>query len=159
VLYPPSDWVSSTIPAEASPPGCGQEHRRPAGPDGLPLHPYGLSCGLCEAWLREHDARWALTPGEIQPTYDEKREREHLALRAGSDRDDIMMRALAKIAGMDVPASLGRPVSPAAVPALLACPGCQQAQPAGHSYCGHCGSPMRRLVPAAEIAAPAAASS
>jgi hypothetical protein len=68
------------------------------------------------------------------------------------------MRALAKIAGIEVPASIGRPL-PAGAPVtgLMACPGCQQAQPAGMGFCGHCGSPMRRPVPAAEI--PAAASS
>jgi hypothetical protein len=158
VLYPPSDWVSITIPAEASPPGCGREHGRPAGPDGFPLHPFGLSCGPCEAWLREHDTRWVPTISEIVPTFDERKEREHLALHAGSDRDDVMMRALAKIAGVDIPASLARPVSAAAVPAMVACPS-GHAQASGMAFCGHCGAPMRRAVPAAEIATPAAASS
>jgi hypothetical protein len=109
--------------------------------------------------LRQNDSRWSPDLAGIQLTYDEQRERDQLAVRGSADRDDIMMRALAKIAGIDVPASAGRPL-PAGTPVtgLLACPACQQAGPAGQAFCGYCGSPMRRPVPAAEIA-PAGASS
>jgi hypothetical protein len=152
MLYPPSDFVSQTIPAEAVPPGCGQEHRRPVGPDGLPVHPWGLSCSLCEMWLRQHDDRWVPTIAEIKLTHDQQKEHELLAVRGSADRDDIMMRALAKIAGIDVPASIGRPL-PAGAPvtAMLACPQ-GHAQASGQPFCGQCGAPMRGTVPAAAIA-------
>jgi hypothetical protein len=152
LLYPPSDFVAQTIPAEGGR-GCGVEHRRPTGPDGRAVHPWALSCEPCEAWLRANDDRWSPTIAEIKPTHDEAREREMLAVRGSADRDDILMRALAKIAGIDIPASLARPVAAAApVTAMLACPQ-GHAQPAGHSFCGQCGSPMRAAVPAAAIAA------
>lgn len=152
MLYPPSDWVATTIPAEGGR-GCGREHRRPMGPDGVPAHPWALQCEPCEAWLRANDDRWSLTVAEIKLTYDEARQQELLAVRGSADRDDILMRALAKIAGIDVPASLARPVAAAAaVTALLSCPQ-GHAQSAGHSFCAQCGSPMRAAVPAAAIAA------
>ena len=66
------------------------------------------------------------------------------------------MLALAKIAGVEVPASLARPVAPAAISAKVACPACKQAQVSGMAFCGFCGSPMRLPVPAAEIPAPVA---
>ena len=151
MLYPPSDFVALTIPAEGGR-GCGNEHRRPAGPDGQPVHPWALSCEPCEAWLRANDDRWSPTIAEIKLTHDEKRDQEHLALRGSADRDSLMLRALAKIAGMELPASLARPL-PGAPPvaAMVACPQ-GHAQPSGHSFCGQCGSPMRGPAPAAELA-------
>jgi hypothetical protein len=159
VLYCQSDIQSVNVPAgHPEFPGCGQAHARPAGPDGEPVHPWGLTCEPCERWLRENDsARWTPVLAEIPLTYDEARAAEHLAVRGSADRDDILMRALAKIAGIDVPASMTRPL-PAAAPvaALLACPA-GHAQAAGQHFCGQCGAPMRGTVPAAGI--PAAASS
>lgn len=159
-LYPPRDICSVNVPPDSG--GCGQAHVRPSGPDGEPVHPWAFSCtaGKCEEHLAATDARFVRTIAEIPLTFDEAKEHEQLAVRGSADRDDIMMRALAKIAGIDVPASIGRPL-PAGTPVkgLVACPGCQQAQASGMAFCGHCGSPMRRPVPAAEIAAPAAASS
>jgi hypothetical protein len=160
MLFAPRDIQFVNIPAgHPEFPSCGVAHARPSGPDGEPVHPWSLQCEPCERWLRENDsARWVPTLAEIPPTYDEARAAEQLAVRGSADRDDILMRALAKIAGIDVPASMGRPL-PAAAPVtgLMACPGCQQAQPAGQAFCGHCGTAMRRPVPAAEIA-PAASS-
>ena len=163
MLYPPRDICSVTVsPDHPDFPGCGQAHVRPLGPDGAPVHPWAFSCtaGRCEENLAATDPRFVRTIAEIPLTFDQAKEQEQLAVRGSADRDDIMMRALAKIAGIDVPASIGRPL-PAGTPVtgLLACPDCQQAGPAGQAFCGHCGSPMRRPVPAAEIAAPAAASS
>lgn len=153
MLYPPSDFVAQTIPADLPRlPGCGREHRRPTGPDGVPVHPWALSCELCEAWIRENDDRWSPTPMEIKPTFDEAREAEHLKTHVDTTRDQIMLAALAKIAGLPLPDSVARglPVA-AAVTALLACPSCSSAQPSGSCFCGACGSPMRTAAPAAAI--------
>jgi hypothetical protein len=158
VLYPPSDICSVTIPVESD--GCGQPHVRPAGVDGQPVHPWAFSCsaGACEAHLAATDPRFVRTVAEIPLTYDEAKAAEQSAAHGSADRDDIMARALARIAGLELPASMTRSL-PAGAPvaALVACPNpdCQKAQDSGMAFCGHCGSPMRRPVPAAEIAAPA----
>jgi hypothetical protein len=129
VLFAPRDIQSINVPADPPRlPGCGQAHARPSGPDGEPVHPWGLACGACEAWLKENDSRWVPALAEIKPTYDEAKAAELLAVRGSQDRADILAIALARLAGIEVPASMTRPL-PAAAPvtAMLACPGCQQA--------------------------------
>jgi len=153
MLYAPRDICSVIVPAGDGR-GCGQPHTRPAGPDGEPVHPWAFSCsGGCEEHLAATDPRFARTIAEIPLTYDEAKQQEQLAVRGSADRDDILMRALAKIAGIEVPATLTRPLPVAAAPvtAMLACPQ-GHAQPSGHSFCGQCGSPMRGMAPAAAIA-------
>jgi hypothetical protein len=112
--------------------------------------------GGCEDYLAATDPRFVRTIHEIPQTYDERKEAEHLATRGAADRDAIMLAALAKIAGMELPASVTRAL-PAAAPvaAMLACPQ-GHAQPAGHQFCGQCGAPMRQAVPAGELAGKAA---
>jgi hypothetical protein len=152
MLYPPRDICIVTVPADGR--GCGQPHTRPRGADGEPIHPWGLSCsGGCEEHLIATDSRFVRTVHEIPLTHDEAKEVEHLKERGSADRDGIMLAALAKIAGLELPASVARGL-PAAAPvvALLACPACSSAQPSGHSFCGSCGSPMRAAVPAQAIA-------
>jgi hypothetical protein len=154
VLYPPSDICSVNVGAGT---GCGQPHVRPTGPDGRPVHPWGFSCsGGCEEHLVATDSRFVRTVAEIEPTFDERKEQEQYAVRAGADRDALMLQALSRLAGLEMPSSLTRPL-PGATPvaAMLACPNpaCGSAQPAGHSFCAACGSPMRTTVPAGELPA------
>ena len=85
MLYPPSDIMSVTVTAGE---GCGAEHRRPAGPDGYPVHPWAISCaGGCEEWLRLNDSRFAGAVHEIPETYDEKRQREQRDHERPADQD------------------------------------------------------------------------
>jgi len=151
MLYPPRDICSVTVPADGR--GCGVTHTRPVGPDGEPVHPWAFTCsGGCEEHQARTDPRFVRTMAEIPLTYDEAKEHEQLALRGSADRDQLMLQALAKIAGMEVPASLARPLpGPAPVTAMLACPQ-GHAQAPGMRFCGQCGSPMRGPAPAAAIA-------
>lgn len=151
MLYPPKDICSVSVPNDGR--GCGQTHTRPAGADGLPVHPWPMSCaGGCEEYLASTDSRFVRTVHEIPLTYDEQKEVEHLKERGSADRDQIMLAALAKIAGLPLPDSVARGL-PAAAPvtALLACPSCSSAQASGNAFCGSCGSPMRVAAPAPAI--------
>ena len=135
--------------------GCGQVHDRPADAAGNPVQPWGLACPSCEQFLRT-DPMWSATVHEIPLSHDERSEQESARTRVNAEKDQIMLAALARIAGMELPASMSRPaVAAAPVAAMLACPQ-GHAQPAGHSFCGHCGAPMRGTVPAAAIGGKAA---
>ena len=151
-LYPPSNWVESTVPAEAG--GCGQTHRRPY-VSGAPVHPYGLECPPCEDFLRKNmPGQWSATISEIPETYDETKAREDFDRRGAKDKDALMTLIMARAVGIDpsqLPESLTRMVSgkPLHVPGQLECPQ-GHAQPAGQKFCGECGSPMSS--PAAKAA-------
>jgi len=121
-LYPPSDIHAVTVPADDGR-GCGVTHARPAGPDGQPIHPWALTCSVCEQHLLATDPRFARTIPEISLTYDEAKTQEQLAVRGSADRDSLMLAALTRLAGLELPAGAARPL-PAGAPvtAMLACP-------------------------------------
>ncbi len=155
-LYPPSNWVESTVPADAG--GCGHPHRRPY-VNGAPVHPYSLECPPCEDFLRRNCSdQWSVTLSELPETYDEKLAREDFEKRGAKDKDAIMTLALARLAGIEaseLPDSLTRMVSGARahVPGQMECPS-GHVQPSGMKFCGECGSPMHGSPAAAAIASP-----
>lgn len=160
-LYARSDVAAVIVPAESG--GCGLRggHARPV-INGAPQHPWGLACAPCEDYLRVHmPDHWSSTTAEIPETHDEKLSRENFEKRGAKDKDAILTLALARLAGIDsreLPESLTRMISgvPAHLPAasaLLECPSGHLQQP-GQRFCGECGQPMSRPVPAAAVAAP-----
>ena len=157
-LYPPSNWVESTVPVDLG--GCGSPHRRPY-VNGAPVHPYALECPLCEDYLRKNNSdQFSATPSEIRETYDEKLAREDFDKRGAKDKDAILTLALARLAGIDsaeLPESLTRMISgaPLHVPVQgqLECPA-GHGQPSGSKFCNECGAPMSRPVTKAALDAP-----
>ena len=162
-VYAPSDFTEVTIPAEGGR-GCGLTHRRETGPDGRPVHPFGITCAPCEAYLRATDNRWSPTVAGIVETFDEKLSREQWALKGSQDRDATLTAAIARLAGFgphELPESVRKMIAgvPPHVPVAgqMVCSGCGNGQVPGHRFCGDCGKPMSSPVPAASLLAGAAA--
>jgi SAP domain len=157
-LYPPSNWVESTVPVDLG--GCGQPHRRPY-VNGAPVHPYEINCPPCEDYLRKNNSdQFSATVSEIRETYDEKLAREDFDKRGAKDKDAILTLALARLAGIDsaeLPESLTRMISgaPLHVPVQgqLECANGHPSPP-GKKFCGECGSPMSTPVSKAALGAP-----
>jgi SAP domain len=157
-LYPPSNWVESTVPADAG--GCGRPHRRPY-VSGKPVHPYALECPPCENYLRKNmPDQWSATVSEIAETYDEKLAREDFEKRGAKDKDAVLTLALARLAGIDsaeLPESLTRMIS--GVPAHIPVQGQLECvnghlSPPGKKFCGDCGAPMSSPAAAAALPGP-----
>jgi hypothetical protein len=165
VIYPPSDFVAVTVPAEGEYPGCGLEHRRPVDTEGRPVQPWALACSAgCEDWLIARDDRWSKTVHDIRPTYDEGRAEERLAIEGPKEQAALMTAALAQLAGFapaQIPPSLQRHLaglrSHVPLPGQLVCASCSASSPAGQRFCGACGQPMAASAAAAAIASGSAA--
>jgi hypothetical protein len=153
-VYAPSDHTFINIPAEGGR-GCGQQHVRPAGADGLPVQPWGIDCPECSAWLLANDNRWSPTVEDIVQTFDEKKAADRFQLRGAAERDALAALALARMAGLsqaEIPAGITRMLSglPAHVPGVTVCASGHGNTP-GSRFCRECGTPMSHPVPAAAI--------
>lgn len=155
-VYAPSDFTEVTIPAEGGR-GCGLTHRRDIGPDGRPVHPFGITCAPCEAYLRATDDRWSTTVEDIRETFDEAKARERYELRGAQARDALMLAAVAQLAGFSpgqIPAVIQRQIAGlkphVPLAGQLECPD-GHVQPAGQRYCGECGQPMSAKVPVGSL--------
>jgi hypothetical protein len=152
-LYARSDLAYVIVPVSSG--GCGSPHRRPV-ENGAPAKLWGLECpGRCEEFLRKTDAsghQWSATMSELPETYDEKHAREDFEKRGAKDRDQVLALALARLAGVELPESLVRPLTgnmPHIPAAPMLCPD-GHANPAGQKFCGHCGAPMHTAEKAIE---------
>ncbi len=128
--------------------GCGAIHARPKGPDGEPVKMWALTCpGGCEDFLRT-DPNWSATISEIPETPDEIKGREDFEKRGAKDRDQVMALAMAKLAGVDLPETMLRPISGLSphIPAIAGFLVCQQGHDCepGSKFCAECGSAMRQ---------------
>ena len=142
-LWARSDLASVSVsPAHG---GCGLVHNRPA-PGGKPADLWELDCPACSDHLR-HDPLWSTTLSEIPETHDEKNAREDFDKRGARDKDQVLAMALAKLAGVELPESLLRPITgnmPRAV-AMMECPSGHPGKP-GSKFCATCGEPMQQPV-------------
>jgi len=91
---------------------------------------------------------WSATISEVPETPDEEKSREDFQRRGALDRDQIMAMAMAKLAGVDLPETMRRPISGLAphIPAVagsLECENGHGCEP-GSRFCQECGSPMRQ---------------
>ena len=151
-LYPASSPMAVIVPTEAFG-GCGNLHSRPVR-NGAPVHPWTFDCPACENHLR-HDPLWSSTLSEIPETHDENKAREDFDKRGARDKDQVLALALAKLAGIELPESLLRPITgnlPKAI-ALMECPAGHPGKP-GSKFCATCGVAMHQPVNAL-TAAPA----
>ena len=142
-LHARSDLAYVIVPATSG--GCGEPHRRPV-EQGAPAQVWTLNCPPCENLLR-HEPTWSTTLSEIPETYDEKLAREDFDKRGARDKDQVLAMALAKLAGVELPESLLRPITgnmPKAI-ALMECPSGHPGQP-GSKFCATCGEPMHQPV-------------
>jgi hypothetical protein len=150
-LWARSDLASVSVsPAHG---GCGVTHTRPA-PGGKPEQLWELDCHPCTDHLR-HDPHWSTTLSEIPETPDEVKSREDFDRRGARDKDQVLALALAKLAGVELPESLLRPITgnmPKAI-ALMECPAGHPGKP-GAKFCATCGEAMQQPVNAL-TAAPA----
>ncbi len=153
-LWARSDLASVSVsPAHG---GCGLVHTRPA-PGGKPAELWELDCPACSDHLR-HDPLWSTTLSEIPETHDEGKAREDFDRRGARDKDQVLAMALAKLAGVELPESLLRPITgnmPRAV-ALMECPSGHPGKP-GAKFCAVCGQPMQQPVnalPSAPVLCP-----
>jgi len=143
-VYPPSSHHMVTVSAGGHG-GCGQVHSRPV-ENGAPVKIWALDCPQCENHLRS-DTSWATTLSEIPETYDEKLAREDFDKRGARDKDQVLALALAKLAGVELPESMLRPITgnlPKAI-ALMECPAGHPGKP-GAKFCAECGQPMQQPV-------------
>jgi len=147
-LYARSDLAYVNVPTSSG--GCGEPHRRPV-EDGAPAKLWGLNCpGQCEEFLRKTDTtghQWSATMSEIPETHDEKAAREDFDKRGARDKDQVLALALAKLAGVELPESMLRPITgnlPKAI-ALMECPAGHPGKP-GAKFCAECGQPMQQPV-------------
>ena len=143
-LYPASSPMAVIVPTETFG-GCGNLHSRPVR-NGAPVHPWVFDCPPCENHLR-HDPLWSTTLSEIPETHDEGKAREDFDKRGARDKDQVLAMALAKLAGVELPESLLRPITgnmPRAV-ALMECPSGHPGKP-GSKFCATCGEAMQQPV-------------
>ena len=143
MLHARSDLAYVIVPATSG--GCGEPHRRPV-EQGAPAKVWTLNCPPCENHLR-HEPTWSTTLSEIPETYDEKLAREDFDKRGARDKDQVLALALAKLAGVELPESLLRPITgnlPQAV-ALMECPAGHPGKP-GSRFCATCGVAMQQPV-------------
>lgn len=142
-LYARSDLASVTVSAAHG--GCGEVHVRPA-PGGNPDPVWKLTCVPCEAHLRT-DPLWSPTLSEVPETPDEEKARTDFENRGAIDRDQVMALAMAKLAGVDLPETMRRPISGLQphVPVVAGEIVCEYGHPneAGSKFCAECGSPLR----------------
>jgi hypothetical protein len=129
--------------------GCGEPHSRPV-ENGAPAKIWALNCpDGCENFLRE-DPMWSSTLSELPETYDEKLSREDFQRRGAIDRDQVMALAMAKLAGVELPDTMRRPISGLAphVPVITGEIVCADGHPneAGSKFCGECGSVLHAPV-------------
>lgn len=158
-LYARSDLAYVIVPTSSG--GCGSPHRRPV-EDGAPAKLWPLECpGQCEEFLRKTDAsghQWSATMSEIPETHDERASREDFDKRGARDKDQVLALALAKLAGVELPESMLRPITgnlPKAI-ALMECPSGHPGKP-GAKFCAQCGQAMQQPVsalPAAPVLCP-----
>ena len=142
-LWARSDLASVSVSAAHG--GCGVVHTRPA-PGGKPAELWELDCHPCSDYLR-HDPLWSTTLSEIPETHDEKNAREDFDKRGARDKDQVLAMALAKLAGVELPESLLRPITgnmPKAI-ALMECPAGHPGKP-GSKFCATCGAAMQQPV-------------
>lgn len=143
-LWARSDLASVTVSAAHG--GCNSVHVRPA-PGGNPDPVWKLDCPQCEEFLRT-DPLWTSTLSELPETYDEVKSREDFERRGALDRDQVMALAMAKLAGVELPDTMRRPISGLA-PHVPAIGGAKMVCDAGHDnepgmkFCGECGIPLR----------------
>lgn len=138
-----SDLASVTVSAAHG--GCGQVHARPA-PGGKPVDVWELTCEPCSAYLRT-DPLWAATLSEVGETPDEKLTREDFEKRGTYDRDAVMAMAMAKLAGVELPETLRRPLTGlkphiAVTSGKVVCEAGHDNEP-GSKFCGECGVTLR----------------
>lgn len=142
-LYARSDVSAVTVGQAHG--GCGRTHHRPAN-DGRPNPVWKLECGPCETHLRS-DALWSVTLSEVPETPDETKSREDFEKRGALDRDQVMALAMAKLAGVELPETLRRPVSGLQphIPIVAGQVVCDAGHPneAGSKFCAECGSALR----------------
>jgi hypothetical protein len=100
------DWVFVSPDGHG---GCGSHHARPV-VNGAPERLWKLDCPQCEDHLRSSN-QWSHTLSEIPETYDEKLARDDFDKRGARDRDQILALAMAKLAGVELPDSLLRPIT------------------------------------------------
>lgn len=158
-LYARSDLAYVNVPTSSG--GCGEPHCRPV-ENGAPAKLWPLECpGQCEEHLRKSDAsghQWSATMSEIPETHDEAKSREDFDKRGARDKDQVLALALAKLAGVELPESLLRPITgnlPKAI-ALMECPSGHPGKP-GAKFCAQCGQAMQQPVsalPAAPVLCP-----
>jgi hypothetical protein len=142
-LYSRSDLVAVTVPAEGFR-GCGTTHSRPV-VNGKPADIWTLDCPQCEDHLRHQD-HWSTTLSEIPETYDESKAREDFDKRGAKDRDNVLALALARLAGVELPETMRRPMTGNMQPAaLVECPAGHGNLP-GQKFCGECGVPVHPAV-------------
>ena len=145
-LFARSDLASVSVSAAHG--GCGTVHVRPA-PGGKPDQVWKLDCAPCEAHLRS-DPLWSPTISEVPATPDVVNAREDFQMRGAIDRDQVMALAMAKLAGVELPDTMRRPISGLAphVPTIVGEIECTAGHPnePGSKYCSECGSPMRDAV-------------
>jgi hypothetical protein len=121
---------------------------------GAPAKLFKLDCPPCEAYLAKTNADlWAQTLSELPETYDEVKSREDFEKRGALDRDQVMALAMAKLAGVELPDSMRRPISGLAphVPSIagvLECVNGHGCEP-GSKFCDECGTELRPQGPAA----------
>jgi Double zinc ribbon/SAP domain len=123
--------------------------------DGAPVRLWELTCPPCEAYLAKFNPDlWAGVISEIGETPDEEKAREDFQKRGALDRDQIMALAMAKLAGVELPETMRRPISGLAphVPVISGQLECADGHPnePGMKFCGDCGMPLRaapRLCP------------
>ena len=145
MLFARSDLASVTVSAAHG--GCTQVHVRPA-PGGNPAPVWKLDCVQCEAHLRS-DPLWSPTLSEVPETPDETNAREDFDKRGAFDRDAVMAMAMAKLANIELPETLRRPLTGLAphVPMITGLMECDAGHPnePGMKFCGECGVPLRAL--------------
>jgi hypothetical protein len=151
-IYAASSLVHVAVSAAHG--GCLSGHSRPV-EDGAPAKIWALDCPACSDHLR-HDPLWSSTLSELPETHDEKISREDFDKRGARDKDQVLALALAKLAGVELPESLLRPITGnmphRPVEALMECPNGHAGKP-GFKFCATCGEPMQQpanaLLPAA----------
>ncbi len=142
-LYARSDLAYVIVPTTSG--GCGNPHRRPV-EQGAPAKVWQMDCHACADLLR-HEPTWSTTLSEIPETYDEKLAREDFDKRGARDKDQVLAMALAKLAGVELPESLLRPITgnmPKAI-AMMECPAWHPGKP-GSKFCATCGVAMHQPV-------------
>jgi hypothetical protein len=143
MLFARSDLASVTVSAAHG--GCGAVHIRPA-PGGKPVPVWKLDCSPCETHLRS-EPTWSASLSEVPETPDEVSAREDFDKRGAFDRDAVMAMALAKLANVELPETLRRPLTGMAphvpmVSGLMECDAGHPNEP-GMKFCGECGIPLR----------------
>ena len=112
---------------------------------------WNLQCEPCCAYLRKvSDPLWSPTISEVPETPDELNAREDFQKRGAIDRDQVMALAMAKLAGVELPDTMRRPISGLAphLPTIVGEIECTAGHPnePGSKFCAECGSPMRDAV-------------